>query len=177
MIETLVEPGSLDGRAVGESWALVIGGVTRAGNRRARRAVSQALHRGLDVVWLDGFEERFPDSSQRVPLDRSGDEAALIILGYEAAESKTLSGRLRSSDRWRANPILRRIWRPLLRRVGTVMRPRAGWKAVRGDIEALSGRPAPVAIVYADDYAITIAWHAGHIWSSAPILSSFPENT
>lgn len=177
MIETHLQAGSLDAGAIGERWALVVGGVTRAGNRRARRAVAQALHSGLDVVWLDGFEERLPDSSERVPLESPGGDAALIVVEYEAAESKTLSGRLRSPKRWLGNPVLRRVWRLLLRRVGTVMRPRAGWKVVRDDIDALSSRPAPAAIVYADDYAITIAWHAGRIWSSAPILSSFPEST
>jgi hypothetical protein len=175
--EVYTSPGDLDPSRIGVQWALVVGGVTRAGNRRARRAVSQALHKGLDVIWLDGYEERFEDSGERVPLDGREAEGTVVVVGYQAAESSTLAGRLQSPERWQGNPVLRKVWRLILRRIGAVLRPRAGWRSVRPDIDRLSGSTPPHAIVYADDYAITIAWHAGRIWSSSPILSSFPETS
>ena len=153
----------------GESWVLVVGGVTRPGNRRARRVAAKALARGLDVVWLDGFEETHPDTGARVPVDVDEPKGDLTSVGYVDAEEATASGRMRIGAGLRSNPITRWMWKLLLRRVGTILRPSAGWKAVRPTLGQLDSAVAPRNIVYCDDYAITIAWNAGRMWTNTTI--------
>ena len=169
--------GVVEPKHLGESWVVVFGGVTRPGNRRARRFVVKALKKGFDVVWFDGFEERYQDSGVRVPLDETEFDATLAIVGYEEAESKTFGGRLRSGDGLRKNPLTRAIWKVILRRLGTILRPRAGWSAVRTGIESLAKGAAPQLIIYCDEYAITSAWYAGRLWKSVLISMDFPQKT
>lgn len=167
--------GRLDVSAVGDRWLLLLGGVTRQGNRRARRIASSALQSGLDVVWFDGFEETDEGSSMRVPLDVVEPGGSLVIVGFENAERRTLSGRLRLGGSLRANPLGRWIWKLLFRRIGSMTRPRACWAVVRSDIRALARHGIPEAIVYGDDYAITSAWYAGQLWRSAPLSTGLPR--
>ena len=168
----VVEP-----KHVGESWVLVFGGVTRPGNRRARRVVVKALKKGFDVVWFDGFEERYEDTEVRVPLDETVFDASLAIVDYEETERKTFAGRLRSGDGLRSNTLTRTIWKVVLRRLGTILRPRAGWSAIRPGVESLAKGTAPQLIIYCDEYAITCAWYAGRLWRSVLISADFPQKT
>jgi hypothetical protein len=173
MTTALCGSGDLNAELVGDPWVLVFGGVTRQGNRRARRACARALEAGADVVWFDGFAETFPGSSQRVPLDHAASEASVFIVEYEEAEARTLSGRLRAGGRLQSRRSTRWIWQYVTRRLSMVLRPRAGWLAVRRDVAALKSRAQPIAIVYGDAYALTSAWHAGRIWPSPPIGLDF----
>jgi hypothetical protein len=167
--------GFVDPPSVSVSWVLILGGVTRHGNRRARRVAVQMLKDGLDVVWFDGFEERDVDSGSRVPLEVPDVHPEITIVGYRDAEDRSLAGRLRTGSGLKANPFTRAMWKLVLRRIGTVLRPRAGWKAIKPEIEMLAAGPAPRLIVYCDVYAITSAWYAGNQWTSTPILSGLPE--
>lgn len=70
-------------------WVLILGGVSREGNRRARRAARQALEGGLAVVWFDGFAETHDDpSGSRVPLDVERPSADMLVVDYKEAERR-----------------------------------------------------------------------------------------
>jgi len=165
---TYVEPGSIDARVIGENWVLVLGGVTRAGNRHSRRAVIEALDSGLDVVWFDGLEGTGGSETPDVPMVPA-DDRTLLIVGFADTEAKSLASRLRSPAGFQANNAARFIWRHVLRRVGSVLRPRACWAAIRPDVSSLSEAAPPAAIVIGDDYSITSAWYSGRIWRDTPL--------
>lgn len=172
---TYTDSGRLQGIEVGERWLLILGGVTRQGNRQARRSAAKALESGIDVVWFDGFEETYESSSMRVTLEVDEPRANLVVVGFSDAEANTLAGRLRMGRWLRANPLGRLIWKLVLRRIGSMLRPRAGWTAIRSDIRTLSGHRAPEAIVYGDDYAITSAWYASRVWKSVSVATGWPK--
>lgn len=71
-----------------EPWIVVFGGVTREGNRRARRAIKAALESELSVVWFDGFSEGWGQgqSPDRVLLDVPVPEGSVIVIDYETEE-------------------------------------------------------------------------------------------
>ena len=168
-------------RSMGESsplvhpdpWILVFGGVTREGNRRARRSCSEALNSGFDVIWFDGFEEKLLHSDQRVPLKGGNAQQRLDIVGYSDRYTTSLSGRLIAAHWMRRRPVTRWIWRKVMRRIGRALRPRSGWTTIRAEVRALAKSTDPTRIVYCDDYAITSAWHAARIWRSVPISMTF----
>lgn len=153
--------------SIGPRWLVVFGGVTRSGHRRARRVASRALDDGLDVVWFDGLGETDSDP-MRIESSSSDVESNLVIVPFAAELSRTLSGRLRSGGWLRTSPIGRQLWR-LLRKVGSVLQPRACWLTVRADVRRLAGHSPPVAIVYTDDQSITSAWYASRIWETVPV--------
>lgn len=173
MTDLYLSPGNLDAREVGERWVLVLGGVTRQGNRTARRTSAQALEAGLDVVWFDGFVEKYPDSDERVPLDLETPIGRLIVVEFDEAEARSFPGRLMASKMMQANVVTRLIWRFVLRRLGSILRPRACWQVIRPDVETLSGGSAPPeTIVYSDDTSITSAWHAARLWPDARVSTT-----
>jgi len=167
--------GYLHPTSLSDTWVLIFGGVTREGNRRARRATAVALASGNDVVWFDGFEETDPDTGNRVPLDSAVSDEGLFILGFVEREAQTLSAKLRLGGRLRSSSLARKLWYAVLRRVGLVLRPRACWKAVRDDVRVLAAASAPASILYCDDYSITSAWRAGRLWESTPIVASLGD--
>ena len=72
-----------------EPWVMIFGGVTREGNRRARRAVSASIRKGWNVVWFDGFDERFDNGKgQRVPLDGAFGPEQISIYNYASDERR-----------------------------------------------------------------------------------------
>ncbi|HJS71776.1 MAG TPA: hypothetical protein VJ858_03535 [Acidimicrobiia bacterium] len=158
---------------IGKDWALVFGGVSRQGNRRARRACDRALQ-DYDVVWFDGFEEEHPENGDRMPLEGDG-RGELTVIGFAEAESRTLAGRMRIGAGLASRPSTRWIWRNFTRRIGSILRPMACWSVIKSDVLALSGSRPPVLIIYGDDYAITSAWHAGKIWPGVPIVAEVPD--
>lgn len=173
MTATHLRSGELDGARIGEHWVLVLGGVTREGNRRARRAATDALESDHDVVWFDGFEERHAETGERVPLDSVPNDARLIVVGIQEIEENLVAGRLRTSKTLQTNAATRWIWRYFLRRLGSILRPRACWRAIRSDVETLSHRmTAPAAIVYCDDFSITSAWYAARIWPNTRVSTT-----
>ncbi|HJQ90485.1 MAG TPA: hypothetical protein VJ950_02160 [Acidimicrobiia bacterium] len=161
--------GNLGIGSIGPRWLLVFGGVTRSGHRRARRVISRALDVGLDVVWFDGLGETESDPMRIGPLS-SDVESNLVIVPFDADLTRTLSARMRSGGWLRTSPIGRPLWR-FLRKVGSVLQPRACWLTVRADVRRLAGHSPPAAIVYTDDQSITSAWYASRIWETVPVSS------
>lgn len=158
----------LDADQIPVPWVLVFGGVTRVGNRRARRAIDQAAGEGWGIVWFDGFCERSDKTGERVPV-KGADTMQLTVVEFSQEEERTLSGRLRLGTVWRRNRIGQFFWTRFGRRLGLILRPRACWKVVASDVHQLRTVPAPCAIVYGDEFALTSAWYAGRMWSSPPI--------
>lgn len=163
-----VTAGRLDAGSVGERWVLVLGGVTRAGSRRAQRVAAAAVDSGNDVVWFDGLSDEDSDRDQQTPVGQ-GSPMTLLVVDFHEVEASSWAARLRSPSRFQANGATRLLWRVALRRVGSVLRPRACWTAIKSDIKRLSNASAPAAIVFCDDYSITSAWYSGKIWPDAPL--------
>jgi hypothetical protein len=175
MTTTIISPQQMLPDALAPGWVLIFGGVTRPGNRRARGSATRALASGLDVVWFDGFEETYPDTTERVPLDDPDPSARLVIVGFASTEEDTLAGRLRTGDVFRKNPVTRWLWAHFLRRMGSLLRARACWTSVRNLVGQLVDNPPPSAIVFGDDYSITSAWYAGRIWPATRIVHDLRE--
>ena len=173
MTVTHAPPGHFDVGLLGDRWILIFGGVTRQGHRSSGRAASGALESGLDVVWFDGFDEATEGVLDRKPLDVAQLSGNLVVVDFTEAEARTVSSRLRSGRALRSNPVARWIWKVLLRRIGSALRPRSCWLVVKRDLRALQSHSPPEAIVYGDDYAITSAWHSGRIWRSAQIRAGW----
>lgn len=173
MTVTHAPAGQLDVGPVGDRWILIFGGVTRQGRRSSGRAASGALESGLDVVWFDGFDEATEGVLDREPLDGAQLSGSLVVVDFAEAEARTVSSRLRSGRALRSNPVARWIWKVLLRRIGSALRPRSCWLVVKRDLRAFRSHSPPEAIVYGDDYAITSAWHSGRIWRSAQIRAGW----
>lgn len=70
-----------------DSWILIFGGVSRLGNRRARRFTTGALEARKHVVWIDGFEEEHdrPEGG-RVPLEIGSGGCSVFVLRYRSQE-------------------------------------------------------------------------------------------
>ncbi len=95
--ETFVTSNSFDPVTVKDPWILLLGGVGRSGNRRARRFAASALESGRDVVWLDGFEEQMEDEAgTRVPTEVETVNGRLFIVGYRDAEQRLAYNRVAS---------------------------------------------------------------------------------
>lgn len=175
MSERTAKLGQLEPGVVSNPWIIVFGGVTRKGNRRARRAASRALSMGMDVVWFDGYEESDPRTGYRLPLDiGTTTDASAVVVGFKHEESVTLAGRLRVGGRARHNGMTRWLWTRSARRMGNLMRARSCWSVIRADVLRLKHLSEPTFIVFADDHTLTSAWYAGRVWKSAPICSSLP---
>ena len=199
MIEHVVGPGEVGGHLPSDTWVLVFGGVSREGNRRARRAAAKALDNGFDVVWMDGYAEVFKDDGgHRVPLD-TNESGAVVIVDYSIAERAhflnrmvqtipdslvapvaAIERRLHASSAHGARQItqarrglvamMRKFRKKLLRRISQVFRGMVGWRVVRSDVQALAvSAPPPTYIVFGDDFALTQAWHAARIWTESPV--------
>jgi len=166
--------GELDPSPISERWILVLGGVTRQGHRRASRAAATALASGLDVVWFDGYDETEEGFPREFPSAGKDEGGHLVTVDFAEAESHTVSGRLRDGGRLKASPMGRWVWKQLLRRIGSLLRPRACWATIRSDIRILSDRRTPDAIVYTDPVAITSAWYAARIWTGVSVSTAAP---
>jgi hypothetical protein len=193
MPERVVSPGALDVGSQSARWVLVFGGVTREGNRRARRGAARALEEGWSVVWFDGYGEVFEDGSdQRVPLEVDLPSDAVTVVDYSVVERshwlnrmgetvpKALirppehgERRMASSRRLHVIRYLRRaivrfalvFQRAVLRRLSQVFRGVVGWKLVKSDVLGLTNLAGPPElIVYGDEFALTQAWHAVRLW-------------
>lgn len=172
MSEVLTSLGTISPHLISRPWIVIFGGVTRTGNRRARRAASRALEWGLDVIWFDGYEETVPETGARVRLKtRPSNDAQLIVVGFRQQEASTLAARLRNGDETESGS----LWRSLVGRFGRLFRARTCWSVVRDDVRRLSGIPDPTFIVYVDDHTLTSAWYAGRVWKSSPICSNLPS--
>lgn len=200
MAERVIGLGDIEHHHLENPWIVVFGGVTREGNRRARRAIRAALEAGLSVVWFDGFSERWDDRriGDRVPIDMPVPDEAVVVVDYEeverrhwltrviegapsavvkpleSAEERVSSKRgsrvsFVSSTRRLAQKLMALVYKKVLRRLFLVFRGVVGWRIVADDVRRLSGSTsAPRQIVYGDDFALTIGWHAARLWQETP---------
>lgn len=176
MAEVLTPLGSLEPNLIRRPWIVIFGGVTRTGNRRARRAANRALTWGLDVLWFDGYEESDSMTGARVRLKaRPSNDAKLIVVGFKQRESSTFAARLRDKSNARDGSRVNKVWRGIAGRFGRLFRARTCWSIVRADVRSLSEVADPSFIVYVDDHTLTSAWYAGRIWRSSPICSDLPS--
>ena len=90
MAERVIGLGDIEHHPPESPWVVVFGGVTREGNRRARRAINAALEADLSVVWFDGFSERWDDRriGDRVPIDMPVPDEAVVVVDYEEVERR-----------------------------------------------------------------------------------------
>ena len=150
------------------SWILIFGGATREGNRRARRAIRNAVDGDTSVLWFDGFGERGEGrESGRVPLDVSVPDDRVVVIDYSVEERGHWLNRmvdtvpdvllkpvvkaenLTRDTRGKQTPVLTRMRRALerilalikkkiLKKIAVIFGGRVGWKMVRGDVIHLS---------------------------------------
>jgi len=168
----VTQHGVPNASTLSEGWVLVLGGVTRVGNRRARREIRRAGEEGRDVVWFDGFCETVAETGERLAVELKA--GRLWIVDLRSAEETTLAGRLRLGTALRSNALSRFLWKVIGRRLGLLLRPRACWKVIREDILSLRSSPPPQAIILGDDIAVTSAWYAGRLWPGSPITTDLP---
>jgi hypothetical protein len=166
-------------------WVLVIGGVSRDGNRRARRAAREAASDGLNVLWLDGYEETYPgEENTRVPIEGLDGPGSVIVAGFRLQERSGLLNRLSFGSpkagatdyetddgaEWGSSSSqIRRaitgVRKALFRKINQVFRGYLLWRLLRPTLAHLhDSLPQPRSIVYCDDYTIPAGWHAARIW-------------
>jgi len=174
-------------------WVLIFGGISRDGNRRARRSAREAVREGVNVLWLDGFEERYPGQNPvRVPIDDLEGTGSVTVAGYRFQERSTLLNRLSygppkenysgpESDQDPFDATNSRLYQAfrsfrtrLFRKIGQAFRGYLIWRLLRPTILRLhESSPHPVAIVYCDDHTIPSGWHAARIWEEVPTGMEF----
>lgn len=195
MAERVVRLGEVAEHLPSESWLLVLGGVTREGNRLARRAIRNALKADMSVLWFDGYSERSEvHDIKRLPLDVPAPDGRVLIVDYAAEErghwlnrmvedvpDSLLKPVVRAEDLLancsvshptiikKVRRVLERamalVRKKILRRLSLILRGRVGWRIVSEDLAYLSDHAhPPIQIVYGDDYALTIGWHAARLW-------------
>ena len=87
MSEKVVGLGEVGDHLPNQPWILVLGGTSREGNRRARRAIRNALEVNTGALWFDGYSERSSEGSvQRVPLNVPVPNGCVVIVDYAAKE-------------------------------------------------------------------------------------------
>lgn len=154
-------------------WVLLLGGCTRPGNRRARRTVGKAIELGLQVIWIDGFEEEV--EGQSVPVEGIATDAGLIIVGVREAEvaathQTTRAKVARLLPNGSSNAGVQRISR-FLRRSLQIGRSRRFHRLQQAVINQITTSTPPAAVVYCDDTAITTAWHLSRRWPQVVVDS------
>lgn len=171
---------------------MIFGGVTREGNRRARRAARWAVERGISVVWFDGYEEELEgQSGKRAPLGEANGNAEVVVVGYRDIERRHALLRVLdlpdglerpyASDSSRVVGVLLRaasrsarfVRNKVLRRISLILRGVVNWRMIRADVINLASAAPPVRIVFGDDTSQTAAWHAARIWPEVPTGMEF----
>lgn len=168
-----VVSGDLGSVTVGENWALVLGGVTRLGRRRAERALAALQPRELDVIWFDGTGLG-PADVEGLNLDLP-EAATLVVVDFTRALGTTFSARIRRGGVLRRHDVSRGFWRGVLRPLGGALQPRTCWRVIKRDMNQLERNSAPQVIVCCDDAAITSAWNASRRWPTSPVASTITD--
>lgn len=182
--------------AISEPWVLVIGGVSRDGNRRARGEAREAASEGLNVLWLDGYEETYPgEGTTRVPIEGLNGPGFVVVAGFRLRERSSLLNRLSYGSPKGGHSVaetedgvgwdpptshfgrgIANIRKTLFRKVNQVFRGYLLWRLLRPTLAHLhDSSPPPTSIVYCDDYTIPTGWHAARIWD-VPIGMEFQES-
>ncbi|MCH8217318.1 MAG: hypothetical protein IH892_11170 [Planctomycetes bacterium] len=206
MPEKVVGLGEVGDHLPHQPWILVLGGTTREGNRRARRAIRTALEVNTGALWFDGYSERTSEHGvERVPLDVPVPNGRVVIVDYAAKErghwlnrmvegvpealislvvkvedmvAVAGDGRVPVVTRMRRafEKALAFVRKKALRRFSLMFRGRVGWRIVKEDVAFLSkNAPPPKQIIYGDDFALTLGWHAARIWPDARTSMEFEE--
>lgn len=173
MVERVVGLGEIDEHLPEEPWILVLGGITREGNRRARRAIRNALDADTSSLWFDGYSERAREGdAERVPLDAAIPDGHVVVVDYAANRRRRWSNRMvegvprallsplvRAEDiaagaAAKRVPVLTRVRRALqrvlgsfrsrlLRKIGLVVQGRVCWRIVENDFAFLLEHAPP----------------------------------
>ena len=197
MPERVVGLGEVVAHLPSDPWVLVFG-VSREGNRRARRAIRAAVDSNMTVLWFDGFGERWEGGrTGRVDLDFPVPEGSVVVVDYSDDEKRHWLNRMvervpvsvigpieraegvgKSGDgRVRTLTSIRRglqrglavFQKMILRRIAQIFRGIASWRLVSDDVELLSiSAPPPRMIIYGDDFALTQGWWAARAWPETP---------
>lgn len=182
-MEEIVDLGDLKREVPTVPWILILGGLSRAGNRRARRVVAGVVGRGAVPVWIDGFDERREEDGERVVIDGLADDARVLVVpcaeqerslsehGFTMRCSRWVGGTYSALERRRvATPVVRRgrgaakLLERSLARAGGVGRGRRLWHLLRPELDSIDLDQRPTAVVYCDDYALTSAWYLSRRW-------------
>lgn len=137
-------------------------------------------------------------TSDRVPIDLPQPNGAVVVIDYVNEERQHWLTRLvegvplaavkpfeaverrAAAPRRQRVPILtplRRLahqltglmYKKVLRRIFLVFRGMVGWTIVREGVSVLSTSTSPPRrIIYCDDFALTIGWHAARVWPETP---------
>ncbi len=155
-------------------WVLIVGGLTRVGDQRARRAAEIALAADLSVVWFDGYEQEADSDGRRVPLGEVDSPDSIVVL-YKDAERHLLLNRLDwSLSQSLKSPSLRRLRRKTVRPLVAATRSYRNWRLLRIQIGMFDS--APDHIVWCDDYGVSAAWHSARRWPGARVgMDLVPE--
>lgn len=167
MKESQTTLGEIGAHLPADPWVLVLGGVTREGNRRARRAVREATSGGLSAIWFDGFDERYEDAREmRVELGGDLDYSNVVVVCYADEErahwlnsagdaltqrvekgsrsiEEKVSGRFDATAkvlrriRMWVEKLARRVRKLVLRRLSQIFRGLVGWSLIESDIVTL----------------------------------------
>ena len=197
MPERVIGLGEVGAHLPSDPWVLVFG-VSREGNRRARRATRAALHWNMAVLWFDGFGERWEGGrTGRVDLDFPVPDGSVVVVDYSDDEKRHWLNRMvekvpasligpieraegigePSEGRVRTLTSIRRslqralaaLQKMVVRRIAQIFRGIVSWRLVRDDVELLSSSaPPPRMIIYGDDFALTQGWWAARIWTEIP---------
>jgi hypothetical protein len=186
----------LDSVDVSSPWVLVIGGVSRDGNKRARRAAREAASEGLNVLWLDGYEEAEPgEGTTRVPIEGLNGPGSVVVAGFRLRERSSLLNRLSYGSPKGSHSVaetedgvgfdpptshfgraIAKLRKTLFRKFNQVFRGYLLWRLLRPTLANLhDSSPPPTSIVYCEDYTIPTGWHAARIWD-VPIGMEFQES-
>lgn len=194
-MESLVDIDQLGPISFDRPWVLIVGGTTRGGNRAARQRVVEACSRGLAVVWIDGFEEKY-NGAGRVALRYMDDsDHVLVVCCADAVERRRAAGAFGRSARGlarlgaiaaqqssgpqsRVGPVAGRLMTKVeqkLIHLGHLGDGRALWGLLRPHFEELDVEMRPEAVIYCDDAALTTAWHLAQEWRETPTSSRLSE--
>lgn len=178
---------------------VVFGGVTRSGDRRARRQLRRAVAAGCDAVWFDAWEGvvHLPTRVERHVFEADQDQT-VVVVGYRALERNLLVNRLPNGNRFIRQVLERRgllqqpgvvrtmrvfdaLWGrlafPVLVAVAKVARGRMAWPEVAPLVAAVADHlDAPECLIFTDDHSLPVAWNAARfVWRDCPASNEFIE--
>ena len=153
-------------------WVLVLGGVSRAGDRRARRAVLAALEANTNVIWFDGFERPDDDATEDPTIEPTNGE--LLIVGFRDAERRLFLNRIENV--FGSTPKRRKFRNQFVRPLGTVTRSYRNWILLRPTLRSMMPVvSSPTQIIWSDDFSLASAWHIARLWPDAAVAMEFVD--
>ena len=180
-----------------ERVAIIFGGVTRSGDRRARREIRKAFANDCDVVWFDAWEgEDHSGLTIRRHVFEENSDHRVLVVACRAEERALLVNRLPNAPRYVISRLekspfgrlpgmpgllglietaWRRLARPVFVAIAKSSRGVLAWQRLESRIRAVAAHvPSPECVVYVDDYSLPVAWNAARsIWHDCPAGGGF----